>query len=290
MESQAEENDLKNFLTSCRVCEKPDKYANIFYNINRELLNNLSSMVQDSITESDGLSKWICRDCVEKVEDFSKFKNKYLVTTNKVLSLLNDSEPSPTMKDEISYELESTIEILEEAIEPLLSPVEDNSELLQSDDLKQDINEQQEPCINDSKSIFSCESCSKTYQSQNSLNRHIRTVHENIRVSCPLCSSSFTQKVSLNEHIRNLHKESSKTFPCDFNNKCTRTFNTSKMLNQHLKCHTEERVKKPTRTVNKKKKLYRKQCSICGLFFKHVFEHRLAHQSKLFVSSEWNSF
>lgn len=36
--------EIQDLLT-CRVCNKSDNYANLFYNINRELLKNLDSLL-----------------------------------------------------------------------------------------------------------------------------------------------------------------------------------------------------------------------------------------------------
>lgn len=49
MENLDGRNDLKVLLQSCRVCAKPDEYANLFYNINRELLRNLKYLVQADV-------------------------------------------------------------------------------------------------------------------------------------------------------------------------------------------------------------------------------------------------
>lgn len=38
-----------NPLTSCRVCDKADEYANLFYNINKHLLDNLQTLIQENV-------------------------------------------------------------------------------------------------------------------------------------------------------------------------------------------------------------------------------------------------
>lgn len=38
-------------LKTCRVCNKDDDYSNLFYNINRELLNNLMSLLQIEVNK-----------------------------------------------------------------------------------------------------------------------------------------------------------------------------------------------------------------------------------------------
>lgn len=50
METVKESKAMNELLCSCRVCGKPDKYANLFYNINKELLKNLSSLIQVEVS------------------------------------------------------------------------------------------------------------------------------------------------------------------------------------------------------------------------------------------------
>ena len=118
---------------------------------------------------------------------------------------------------------------------------------------------------------FQCTTCFKCYSHLNSLTRHIQTKHNSVRYQCFSCPSEFTQKSSLNEHCRNVHKEIVKN-ECD----CGQNFNTKKLLEQHLKTHDVDKKTDCTQTEIEKKK-YRKQCQICGLFFKHIEEHKLTH-------------
>lgn len=48
MES-SNESLIEILLNGCRVCSKPDKYMNLFYNINKELLRNLNVLLQSEV-------------------------------------------------------------------------------------------------------------------------------------------------------------------------------------------------------------------------------------------------
>lgn len=136
--------------------------------------------------------------------------------------------------------------------------------------------------MNDAKHSYSCNVCSKSYLHLNSLSRHIQTTHELKRYSCPVCQSEFTQRSSLAEHISNLHKTTitKNIHRCS---SCRRTFNTSKMLLQHLRHHDRANDIREIRSEKSSNKKYRKQCQICGLFFKHIDEHKLSHQGEIFI-------
>lgn len=41
---------LSEILCKCRVCGKKENYTNLFFTLNKELLKNLSAMVQDEVS------------------------------------------------------------------------------------------------------------------------------------------------------------------------------------------------------------------------------------------------
>lgn len=216
-----------------------------------------------------------------------------MATSSRLTSLLPQANTSDRIvKDEPEHEEQFVIEVLDQETYEDLSPSAETETILEDvneasdDDSKDSI---QEKNINFADPIktgqsFQCDICFRTYVYQNSLNRHVKTAHELLRLSCPICSAKFTQRTSLVEHMKNLHKDDGanpEVFACEMSDSCSRSFNTIKMLQQHMRQHITDRVKKKEINLDTPKKKYRKQCSICGLFFKHVDEHKLTHQSEL---------
>ncbi|CAO1366267.1 unnamed protein product [Diamesa serratosioi] len=138
--------------------------------------------------------------------------------------------------------------------------------------------------------LFHCNLCPKSYTLPNNLARHMNTYHRMLRYSCSYCNKQFTQNSSLQEHQNNLHKELldiTASFTCDH---CMQSFNTIKMLQQHMKRHESTndqsssvskntqsvklKVKQEKSIVNKK---YHKLCPICGKMYKDLQEHILVH-------------
>lgn len=136
---------------------------------------------------------------------------------------------------------------------------------------------------NDATHSYSCNVCSKSYLHLNSLSRHIKASHELKRHTCPICQSEFTQRSSMAEHMNNLHKTpfAKNVFKCSANLSCQRTFNTAKMLSQHMKNHEKVNDGREIKAEKSSTKKYRKQCQICGLFYKHINEHKLSHQGEI---------
>lgn len=52
-------NENEIMLQGCRVCGKPEQYANLFYNINKILLHNLVSLIDKSYEVSPHISYFL---------------------------------------------------------------------------------------------------------------------------------------------------------------------------------------------------------------------------------------
>lgn len=250
------------------------------------------------MNENDGLSKWVCRECAETIETFINFKNKYAETSQKFLAHLQEKSSLSAEEQIEGGGVESLVETEHTVFSIVTGEIEDEEsievcEIEDEPDVKDDQQEitiEEHPMAeSEANKSFQCEVCMKTYHYQNSLVRHVRTTHENLRHTCSICDSEFTQRTSLNEHIKNLHNQDcTEFFACNFNDSCNRAFNTAKMLHQHTKHHFSPKEKPKTKTGGQdKKKKYRKQCQECGLFFKHIEEHKLSHQSKLVALTDW---
>lgn len=235
-------------------------------------------MITFQITELDGFSKFLCRECAEKVEEFINFRHKYEETSLKVRAM---PEQESTLEVG-AYKVEALDESFEVAMSPA-DAMEDQTnaveELMEADSAR----------ISSStpNKTFQCSACSKVYLYPTSLTRHMKTAHDNVRHSCKFCGSQFTQRTSLSEHVKNLHnnEEPSEAFACTSTPFCHRVFNTAKMLHQHMRQHGRARARKQIKREEKPLKKYRKQCQICGLFFKHIDEHKLTHQSEWCAAS-----
>lgn len=239
------------------------------------------------MTETDGLSQWVCRECAELVEEFVKFRRKYEETSRNLRLQIEQS----FKEEEPPAVAEFEIEALDDAFEEVVKEEELSIEIVDySDSNHKSENDEPKPLepSADTKNSYNCDVCFKRYFHLNSLQRHIKTSHELYRHFCDICNMKFTQRSSLIEHMKNLHKNPirSEVFICLADSSCQRTFNTAKMLTQHMKKHDEKLGRasnddKKSPTGKSPKKKYRKQCQICGLFFKHIEEHKLTHQGTI---------
>ena len=79
---------------------------------------------------------------------------------------------------------------------------------------------------------YKCDSCGKSFSGIGALKKHINAVHENKKDHiCEFCEASFSEKGSLKKHIKNIH-DVCKYFKCDI---CNKPFATNGYVNQHIK-------------------------------------------------------
>ena len=109
----------------------------------------------------------------------------------------------------------------------------------------------------------SCPICKKKFFDRPGLNRHIRTIHEKIKIAkCDLCSQAFNTEWSKNRHIKSVHE--GKIYDC---NECEKEFSYPASLLKHKKKHhnnsaKNNQVKRVHETiVEDRKKSY--NCKLC---------------------------
>ena len=82
---------------------------------------------------------------------------------------------------------------------------------------------------------FKCASCGNFLQTQQSLGRHITSVHEKLKnFSCDFCNTMFARRDHLKSHISALHYEE-KLFSCKI---CQKKFTQRGNLNKHYSTHS----------------------------------------------------
>ena len=52
---------------------------------------------------------------------------------------------------------------------------------------------------------YQCDKCERKFSYSSHLHRHIKSIHEGVRLACKNCHLTFTQKESLRRHIKNIH-------------------------------------------------------------------------------------
>ena len=79
-----------------------------------------------------------------------------------------------------------------------------------------------------------CNVCHKHYNHRQSLRKHVRIVHEEIRsakFNCAICGISHTDRHRLRAHIQDVHR-SVQRHPCLL---CVKIFKHKRTLNSHMK-------------------------------------------------------
>ena len=85
-----------------------------------------------------------------------------------------------------------------------------------------------------------CQICDVKFASKQNMERHVLEKHGNTDPEkCLQCSKTFTRKDSLELHIKNVHDKSLKSLKCE---KCDKTFNKMSNLDRHRRdVHKKEK-------------------------------------------------
>ena len=88
---------------------------------------------------------------------------------------------------------------------------------------------------------LNCDSCEKTFSSNQRLKTHIAAIHEgkkladsNVRIDCSFCDKTFSSRQRLNSHINSIHEGKKTTnvkLKCSF---CDHTFASKQRLKGHI--------------------------------------------------------
>lgn len=121
--------------------------------------------------------------------------------------------------------------------------------------------------------LFACHLCTSTFTARFNLNKHIRTVHENLRpFHCDVCGASFQQKCHLKQHKTTVH-EHKRPYKCEI---CELSFGWPAVLNKHIRLKHEKQ--RPF------------SCTLCSRTFQqktHLTQHLIAlHEKKKPFSCE----
>ena len=116
---------------------------------------------------------------------------------------------------------------------------------------------------------FLCPHCENVYHFKDHLNRHIRVVHDNIRVQCDFCAKLFSDRSALNRHLL-YHGEPK--FQCD---ECPEKFREGMHLKRHKRVHAGQILSENT-------------CEICSKSFSS-YQSLRNHQLMYHENSEENA-
>ena len=54
---------------------------------------------------------------------------------------------------------------------------------------------------------FKCDQCDKSYSDKRNLSRHVKSVHEGTQFVCDKCEKSFSLKDNLKRHVKSVHEQ-----------------------------------------------------------------------------------
>eukprot|EP00188_Purpureofilum_apyrenoidigerum_P001875 Plantae.Rhodophyta-Purpureofilum_apyrenoidigerum.ctg20846.p1 GENE.Plantae.Rhodophyta-Purpureofilum_apyrenoidigerum.ctg20846~~Plantae.Rhodophyta-Purpureofilum_apyrenoidigerum.ctg20846.p1 ORF type:complete len:304 (+),score=71.58 Plantae.Rhodophyta-Purpureofilum_apyrenoidigerum.ctg20846:65-976(+) len=177
------------------------------------------------------------------------------------------------------YANENTLSVLEEVSTPLSSNASDSSSLTTlpastvEDALSGTMKAPRKRQQTTKPKLFACHLCTSTFTARFNLNKHIRTVHENLRpFHCDVCNASFQQKCHLKQHKTTVH-EHKRPYKCEI---CSLSFGWPAVLNKHIRLKHEKQ--RPF------------SCNLCNSTFQqktHLTQHLIAlHEKKKPFSCE----
>jgi len=190
----------------------------------------------------------------------------------------NEVKNEATLGEELEkykdvYMNENILSVLEEVSTPLSSNASDSSSLTTmptnavEDVLPGTMKAPRKRQQTTKPKMFACHLCTSTFTARFNLNKHIRTVHENLRpFHCDVCNASFQQKCHLKQHKTTVH-EHKRPYKCEI---CSLSFGWPAVLNKHIRLKHEKQ--RPF------------SCNLCNSTFQqktHLTQHLIAlHEKK----------
>ena len=76
-----------------------------------------------------------------------------------------------------------------------------------------------------------CTPCEKTFKTKQGLQKHVSTIHKNIKFKCNLCKKNFTRKQGLSDHTKRMHGSDGRKKRCQY---CSKNYLNNSELRQHI--------------------------------------------------------
>ncbi len=86
-------------------------------------------------------------------------------------------------------------------------------------------------------SSTSCQRCLKSFSTRSNMLRHVRSVHDKVKLICDVCNEEFLRSDTLADHKSTQH-DKAKCFKCDL---CSKSFGAERYLAKHKFRHLPKR-------------------------------------------------
>ena len=106
------------------------------------------------------------------------------------------SEYIEYFEDEVKLEIKSEVENLE------LSQNRKSAEYFE-----EDVKEENVDNLHSILFTYSCDICSKSYNSKGNLRQHLKSAHQGMKYPCNQCEFKATQQGNLKRHIQTVHEK-----------------------------------------------------------------------------------
>ncbi|CAG9765298.1 unnamed protein product [Ceutorhynchus assimilis] len=258
-------------MEQCRLCLTSTNQR-ICVTDNLELIEKIKEVATIEITVEDRHTKFVCLQCIRKIENWHAFKVLCLnsktflesisnIEENRIdaISLSSNNEKTDQLTD---TDDQDSIEIKEVQLQAIIEKSEEKSQLYTCDfcnrefDYFLDYLDHQE--THDGQTTWSCTKCKETFTNRIDLHYHEKNhkfpcqicgtlvlpqsmkLHLNMhtdRFKCKLCDMKFTCASLLRTHIDIRHKNL-KNYFCET---CGKNFGTKTSLTLHAKTHSDKK-------------------------------------------------